>query len=401
MSDPWGAYGSPWSVDTLPYGIFSTVDRQRRVGVAIGDHVLDLAALLDDDVFAKPTLNPFLARGPNAWRQTRERLGALLTGADGHDLVVRNLVNLVDVTLHLPVDVGDYVDFYSSIDHAQNLGRIFRPHGDALTPNWRHLPIGYHGRSGTIVVSGTPIPRPWGQIQVAPGEPPVYGPTQRLDIEAEIGFVVGQASTPGGPVATEEFADHVFGIVLVNDWSARDIQAWEATPLGPFLGKSFATSISPWVIPLDALTGARVRPPVQEPPVLPYLRDGEGWGFDLTLEVSVNDWVVSCPPFAPMYWTPAQQLAHLTANGASVRTGDLFASGTVSGPNPSEVGSLIELSENGERPFGLGDGSVRTFLEDGDTVSIRASAPSATNGRLGLGQVTGTVVPSMRRLPSA
>ena len=343
------------------------------------------------------TLNGFLARGPDSWRRTRERIGALLTGPGDHDLVVRHLVDLGEVTMHLPVEVGDYVDFYSSIDHAQNLGRIFRPGGDALTPNWRYLPIGYHGRSGTIVVSGTPIPRPWGQVVRSPGEPPVYGPTQRLDIEAEIGFVVGKGSTPGCPVATEEFADHVFGVVLVNDWSARDIQAWEAAPLGPFLGKSFATSISPWVVPLDALAAARVPPPVQEPPVLAYLVDQDGWGFDLTLEVSVNGWVVSRPPFAAMYWTPAQQLAHLTANGASVRPGDLFASGTVSGPNPSEVGSLIELSHNGDRPFGLGDGSVRTFLEDGDTVVIRASAPSTTGGRLGLGEVAGTVGPMPRR----
>jgi fumarylacetoacetase len=388
------ADGSPWSVDNLPYGIFSTDDRGRRVGVAIGEYVVDLAGLFDDDVFAMPTLNSFLARGPASWRQTREKVGALLTGSTDHDAVARHVLAISDVALHLPVDVGDYVDFYSSIDHAQNLGRIFRPSGDALTPNWRHLPIGYHGRSGTIVVSGTPIPRPWGQIPGADGATPFYGPTQRLDIEAEIGFVVGKGSTPGRPVTTEEFAEHVFGVVLVNDWSARDIQAWEATPLGPFLGKSFATSISPWVIPLDALAGARVSPPVQEPPVLPYLRDPDGWGLDLALEVSLNGWVVSRPPFAAMYWTPAQQFAHLTANGASVRPGDLFASGTVSGPGPLQVGSFIELSHNGARPFALGDGSVRTFLEDGDTVAIRASAPSSTGRRLGLGEVTGTVTPT-------
>ena len=399
MSGTWlsVADGSPFCVDNLPYGIFSNAGGKRRVGVAIGDHVLDLAGLFDDEIFAGSTLNGFLAHGPDSWRQTRERIGALLTGSGDHDVVARHLFDMGDVTLHLPIDVGDYVDFYSSIDHAQNLGRIFRPGGDAVTPNWRYLPIGYHGRSGTIVVSGTAILRPWGQVVRSPGEAPVYRPTQRLDIEAEIGFVVGKGSTPGCPLATEQFVDHVFGVVLLNDWSARDIQAWEATPLGPFLGKSFATSISPWVVPLEALTAARVPPPAQEPPVLSYLVDRDGWGLDLTLEVSINGWVVSRPPFAAMYWTPAQQLAHLTANGASVRPGDLFASGTVSGPKPSEVGSLIELSHNGERPFRLGDGSVRTFLEDGDTVVIGASAPSATGRRLGFGEVAGTVGPTVRR----
>jgi fumarylacetoacetase len=372
VTDTWLSIpdASPFSVDNLPWGVFSGGGRGPRVGVAIGDHVLDLAGALDDDVFARPSLNAFMARGPAAWTRTREQIQDLLTGTSHHDIVVAQLSPIADATLHLPIEVADYVDFFSSIHHAENLGRIFRPGGEALSPNWRHLPAGYHGRAGTIVVSGTPIVRPSGQRQLAPAEPPTYGPSLRLDIEAEIGFIVGRGSTLGQPVPTDAFADHVFGVVVINDWSARDIQAWESAPLGPFLGKSFATSMSPWVVPLDALAGARVQPPAQDPPPLPYR-----------------------PPFAGMYWTPAQQLAHLTANGASVRTGDVFASGTVSGLQRSEWGSLIELTENGVSSVKLADGSVRTFLDDGDTVAISASAPALHGGRLGFGEVTGTILP--------
>jgi fumarylacetoacetase len=361
--------------------------------VAIGDQVLDLAGVLGDDVFAQPSLNAFMAGGPAAWRRAREQVQDLLTGASGHDAVARHLSPIADATLHLPVDVADYVDFYSSIHHAENLGRIFRPGGDPLNPNWRHLPVGYHGRAGTIVVSGTPIVRPCGQRQLVPAAPPTYGPSRQLDIEAEIGFIVGCGSTLGRPVPTEAFADYVFGAVVIDDWSARDIQAWETVPLGPFLGKSFATSMSPWIVPLDALASARVRPPAHDPPTLPYLDDTDGWGLDLTLAVTLNGTVISRPPFAAMYWTSAQQLAHLTANGASVRPGDLFASGTVSGPTPAECGSLIELSHNGASPVHLDDGSVRTFLEDGDTVVISATAPAPLGGRLGFGEVSGTIHP--------
>ncbi|HEU5109952.1 MAG TPA: fumarylacetoacetate hydrolase family protein, partial [Micromonosporaceae bacterium] len=281
---------------------------------------------------------------------------------------------------------------YSSEHHAANVGRILRPDRAELPPAWRHLPIGYHGRAGTVVVSGTPVVRPRGQSAGPDG--PVFGPSARLDVEAEVGFVVGVPSALGTPVPAERFADHVFGVVLLNDWSARDIQAWEYQPLGPFLGKSFATSIGAWVTPLEALASAWVPAPEQEPPVQEYLR-GRGSGLALDLAVSWNGTVVTRPPFASMYWTPAQQLAHLTVNGASLRTGDLFASGTVSGPAPDQVGSFLELSGGGRRQVTLADGSARTFLADGDTVTISASAPAAGGGTIELAEVTGTVLPAV------
>jgi len=386
--------GSPFPVQNLPYGVFSRAGDQPRVGTAIGESVVDLAAVLGDEVFAAPSLNAFMARGPDAWAEARRRLTELLTNDSRRSLVEPHLAPLADVRLHLPFEVADYVDFYSSEHHATNVGRIFRPGGEPLTPNWRHLPIGYHGRSGTVVVSGTPIVRPCGQRKATGEEMPTYGPSARLDIEAEVGFVVGVPSPLGARVPASAFRDHVFGVVLLNDWSARDIQAWEYVPLGPFLGKSFATSISPWVVPLDALGHARVAPPRQQPEPLPYLREAERWGLDLALEVAWNGDIVSRPPFDQMYWTPAQQLAHLTVNGASLRTGDLYASGTVSGPDREQRGSFLELSWNGTEPVRLSDGSTRTFLQDGDTVTIRASAPGADGVRIGLGEVSGAIVPA-------
>ena len=294
----------------------------------------------------------------------------------------------------LPFTVADYVDFYSSRDHASNVGRIFRPQSSPLPAAWTRLPMGYHGRSGTVVPSGTDIVRPSGLRRV--GDDVEFGPSIRLDIEVELGFVVGVPSSLGVPVPTSAFPDHVFGVVVLNDWSARDIQAFEYVPLGPFLGKSFATSISPWVVPLAALDAARIEPPpamADDPPLADYLRDDEPWGLDITFEVSWNDTVVSRPPFASMSWTAAQQLAHLTVNGASLRTGDLYASGTVSGPVREQRGSFLELSWNGAEPVTLDDGRTRTFLEDGDTVTISATAPGPDGRRLGLGSVTGTIVP--------
>jgi fumarylacetoacetase len=365
----------------LPYGVFSTPGADRRVGVAAGDLVLDVSALAERAELPQarllegPLLNPLLAAGPATWREVRERVAGWLGDPD---LVRPYLTPLRDVESHLPFQVADYVDFYSSLHHAENLGRMFRPGGDPLTPNWKHLPIGYHGRAGTVVVSGTPITRPSGQQGAGR-----FGPSQRLDIEAELGFVVGVPSTLGTPVPVEAFADHVFGACLVNDWSARDLQAWEYVPLGPFLGKSFATSVSPWIVPLEALDAARVDPPPRDPAPLPYLRDGAApWGLDLTLEVRLNGHVISRPPFAGMYWTPAQQLAHLTVNGASLRTGDLFASGTISGPEPDQRGSLIELTWNGRDPLTLPDGTTRTFLEDGDEVTISAPGFGEVRGRI-------------------
>jgi fumarylacetoacetase len=286
--------------------------------------------------------------------------------------------------------VADYVDFYCSEQHATNVGRMFRPDGDALTPNWKHLPIGYHGRAGTVVISGTDVRRPSGQRKPPQEEVPTFGPSRRLDIEAELGFVVGTPTRLGESVPTSGFADHVFGVTPLNDWSARDIQAWEYVPLGPFLGKSFATSISPWITPLAALDAARVDLPGQDPAPLDYLRVEEPAGFDIGFEVVLNGEVVSRPPYAAMYWSPAQMLAHMTVNGASLRTGDLYASGTISGDEREQRGSFLELSWGGKEPFA----GERTFLEDGDTVTLRASALGALGGRIALGEVTGTILPA-------
>ncbi|MGY5306455.1 fumarylacetoacetase [Nocardia gipuzkoensis] len=379
---------SLFGADNLPYGVFVPEGLAPRVGVRLGDQVIDLAAVLDDPVFAAPSLNAFLAQGPARWRAVRERVRESVDGEMDGAAVHR----LADVELRLPVRIGDYVDFYASIDHATNLGRLFRPDGDPLLPNWRHLPVGYHGRAGTVVVSGTAVARPRGQRATASGAPD-FGPSRRLDIEAELGFVIGVGSRLGVPVGIDEFADRVFGVALVNDWSARDIQAWEYQPLGPFLGKSFATSMSPWITPLAALEAARIPLPEQSPAPLPYLRGTEPWGLDIGLTVAWNGQPVTYPPYARMYWSPAQMLAHLTANGASTRTGDLYASGTISGPAPDQRGSFIELSWGGSRPV-LVDGRQRTFLEDGDEVTITASAPGPPAARIGLGEVTGRILPA-------
>ncbi len=384
--------GGPFGLHNLPWGVFSLPGEAPRVGVRWGEAVVDVEPLLGEmapGAFTAGSLNPFMALGPSAWHEARSRLIDLLIDARRADEVAAHLLPLDRVHLHLPVEVADYVDFYCSEEHASNLGRIFRPDEEPLKPNWRHLPVGYHGRSGTVAVSGTPVRRPCGQRRGADG--PVFGPSARLDLEVEVGFVVGVGSEMGRPVPVSAFADHVFGVVLVNDWSARDIQAWEYVPLGPFLGKSFLTSISPWVVPLEALGTARVPGPPQDPEPLAYLRRGEPWGLDLHLEVELCGQVVSRPPFGGLYWTPDQMLAHMTVNGASLRTGDLFASGTVSGPAADQRGSLIELSWNGAQPVRLADGSRRSFLEDGDTVTISGSAPGPDGAVIGLGSVTGRV----------
>ncbi|MFD0272938.1 fumarylacetoacetase [Kitasatospora sp. NPDC127111] len=396
------AQDSPFGVHNLPYGVFTAADRpgRRRIGVRIEEFVLDAGAaaraagepsvLLDAD-----TLNPLLAAGRPVWTEVRAALTRWLTDESFRDALSPLLLPVAEVELHLPFEVADYVDFYASEHHATNLGRIFRPGSDPLTPNWKHLPIGYHGRAGTVVVSGTPVVRPHGQRKAPADAVPSFGPTRRLDIEAEVGFVVGTPSSLGTPVTLGAFREHVFGVCLVNDWSARDIQAWEYVPLGPFLGKSFATSVSPWIVPLDALEHARVSPPARDVEPLPYLddRNGEPWGLDLAMEIRLNGHPVSRPPFATMYWTAAQQLTHMTANGASLRTGDFFASGTVSGPEADTRGALIELTWNGEEPLKLPDGSARTFLEDGDEVTISATAPGLDGTVVGFGEVTGRVVP--------
>ncbi|MFX0591346.1 fumarylacetoacetase [Melissospora conviva] len=391
-----GADGTPYGLQNLPYGVFRRGDGAARIGVRIGDLVLDLTAaeeaglVLAGGAFGAATLNEFMALGRAQWTTVRRRIRELLAEPEHRAAVEPLLVPLAQVRMTMPFAVGDYVDFYSSAHHATNVGRIFRPDQAPLLPNWKHLPIGYHGRAGTVVVSGTPITRPRGQRATPQG--PVFGPSVRLDIEAEVGFVVGVGSELGQPVPVGSFADHVFGVVLVNDWSARDIQAWEYQPLGPFLGKSFATSVSAWVVPLEALAEAWVPAPEQDPAVLDYLRDTPHLGLDLRLSVQWNGERVTEPPFASMYWTPAQQLAHLTVNGASLRTGDLYASGTVSGPERSQVGSFLELSWGGTEPIALG-AAKRTFLDDGDTVTITATAPGPDGSTIGLGEVTGTITP--------
>ncbi|MET9212293.1 MULTISPECIES: fumarylacetoacetase [unclassified Nocardia] len=374
--------------ENLPYGVFAPPGGGFRVGARLGDTVLDLVALLGDPVFAQPSMNAFLAAGPDHWRTVRDRLREL---ADT-ELPIEAVHPVNGVEMALPIHIGDYVDFYASIDHATNLGRLFRPDSEPLLPNWRHLPVGYHGRAGTVVVSGTPIIRPLGQRRTDSATPD-FGPSRRLDIEAELGFVVGTGSPLGVPVRVDEFSDHVFGVALVNDWSARDIQAWEYQPLGPFLGKSFSTSLAAWITPLAALADARVPLPPQDPPPLPYLRGSDDHGLDIDLAVRWNGEVVAHPPYARMYWSPAQMLAHLTANGASIRPGDLYASGTISGPEPDQRGSFIELSWGGAQPIAVGDES-RTFLADGDTVTITATAPGTAGRRIGLGEVSGRILPS-------
>jgi fumarylacetoacetase len=373
----------------LPYGSAIGPDGRRHAVVRVGDSALSLTTTAPPELaplFADGTLDPLLAAGRATWTQVRDAIPGLLDGAE--------LMPIADLQLVLPFTVADYVDFYASEHHASNVGRLFRPDDEPLKPNWKHLPVGYHGRAGTVVVSGTPVRRPSGQTRGADGAV-TFGPSRRLDMEAELGFVVGAGSSLGESVPIGDFAEHVFGVCLLNDWSARDIQAWEYVPLGPFLGKSFATSVSPWITPLDALVAARVPAPARDVAVLPYLDDADQpWGFDIAVEVWLNGQLISRPPFASMYWTGAQMLAHMTVNGASLRPGDLFGSGTISGSAPDERGSLLELSWGGAEPLTLDDGAIRTFLQDGDEVALRATAPGPGGTRIGLGEVRGRIVPA-------
>ena len=400
----------PFGIGNLPYGVFSPTGGERRVGVRIGDRVLDAGAVaaigreqegVGDGpdlaaVWQTASLNAFLALGHDAWRTARSWLTEILTGEAHRAAVEPHLHDLATVTLHLPVEVADYVDFYASEQHATNLGKVLRPNEAPLKPNWKHLPVGYHGRAGTVVVSGTDVVRPCGQRKAPSEETPTFGPSARLDIETELGFVVGGATEVGSRVSVDEAPQHLFGVTLFNDWSARDIQGWEYVPLGPFLGKSFASSVGAWVVPMAALEVARVPLPTQDPEPLPYLRGagGPGRGIDLRLEVRINDTLVSRPPYDLVYWSPEQMVAHLTVNGASLRDGDLFASGTISGAEPDERGSLIEMTWNAKEPIRLADGSTRGFLEDGDTVTITGWAPGPDGARIGLGEVTGTIRPA-------
>jgi fumarylacetoacetase len=353
---------------TVGFGTFRRARGAPRLGFRSGDAVVDLG---------EGSLDALLPQGREVWERVTELAVAAAEAGD------RSLPAAECEPL-LPFTVADYVDFYSSLEHATNVGRIFRPDAEPLLPNWRHLPVGYHGRAGTVAVSGTPVRRPQGQAKPPHVDAPVFGPSQRLDLELELGFVVGTPSRRGEPVPTSAFAEHVFGVVLLNDWSARDVQSWEYVPLGPFLGKSFATSISAWVTPLALLEERRVPSPPQEPEPLPYLRVEGDWALDLPLEVELNGTVIARGNTRGLYWTMPQQLAHATSNGAGLRTGDLMGSGTISGSTRGSEGSLLELTRNGEEPIRLEDGSERSFLEDGDEVVLRGEP---------LGEVRGRIVP--------
>jgi fumarylacetoacetase len=379
--------GSDFTVANLPYGVVRN-RAGRRIAVArLGDDVVPLVdAVAPDDakLFAGGNLDAFLAAGPRTWSDTRSRLIDHVTDATNE----RPLTAVADVVPLLPFTVADYVDFYASIEHATNLGRILRPGGEPLLPNWRHLPVGYHGRSGTVAVSGTQVHRPCGLV--ADGDRVRRMPTRCLDFELELGFVVGAPNHPGRPIEPDDADRHVFGAVLVNDWSARDIQSFEYQPLGPFLGKSFVTSISPWIVPLAALEPFLVAPPEQEPLPDPFLRAHRPWALDIELEVELCATTVTRTNARDLYWTFAQQLAHLTSNGTAVRPGDLFATGTISGRQRHAFGSLIELTWRGEQPITLVDGTARSWLDDGDRVVMRGHAGTGA-ARVGFGELTGTI----------
>ena len=404
--------GSDFPLENLPLGIVGS--GERHLAVAIGDCVVDLGVLarsgaLDSvcsdaiELFSAATCNAFLARGRATWTALRTTLTELFsTYATRDERRGVEAAFVRDARMHLPIDVADYVDFYSSIEHATNLGRILRPGGEPLLPNYRHLPIGYHGRASSVVVSGTDVHRPSGQMKGPSAETPTFGPSRALDFELEVGFITGPGNVHGTPIPADRARDHIYGLVLLNDWSARDIQGWEYQPLGPFLSKSFATSISPWIVSLDALEPFRVPNRIQEPPPLPYLRVAENWAYDLDLHVDIQTarmrevrtapMPIARTTFAGMYWNMAQQLAHMTINGSLVRTGDLYGSGTVSGSEPGTFGSMIELTERGARPLALPNGETRDFLADGDTVIMRALAARG-DLRIGFGEVRGTILP--------
>ncbi len=399
-------------LQNLPYGIFSVKGQPARVGVAIGNAVLDLAAIDEAGLlpaaakgsFAAASLNRFIALGKPLWSETRQRLTALLSGADAAlrdnaALRDRALVPMAQVTLHLPVEIPGYTDFYSSKEHATNVGRMFRDPENALLPNWLEIPIGYNGRASSVVVSGTDLRRPNGQIKLPNEARPTFGPCRKLDFELEVGFIVGKESALGEPVSTADAPDHMFGMVLLNDWSARDIQQWEYVPLGPFNSKTFGTSISPWVVTMEALEPFRRDNPAQSPEPLPYLQQHSKNAYDIALEVALRPQGAAAPSticrtnFKAMYWTMAQQLAHHTVSGCNVRVGDLMGSGTISGTTPDSYGSLLELTRNGAEPLQLADGNSRAFLEDGDEIVMTGFAEG--NGFVvGFGEVSGKILPA-------
>uniref|UniRef100_A0A8C2J5Y4 Fumarylacetoacetase n=1 Tax=Cyprinus carpio TaxID=7962 RepID=A0A8C2J5Y4_CYPCA len=409
---------SDFSYRNLPYGIFSTPDNPRhRIGVAIGDQILDLSVIKHlfngpalghhQDVFEQPTLNAFMALGYDAWREARKCLQMLLaadesTLRDDVSLRSRAFVQQSSAMMHLPAEIGDYTDFYSSRDHATNVGIMFRGKENALMPNWLRLPVGYHGRASSVVVSRTPIRRPRGQMRPDAAQPPIFGPSKQLDIELEMAFFVGKGNKLGEPIPVEKAHEHIFGMVLMNDWSARDIQAWEYVPLGPFLGKNFGTTISPWVVPMEALMPFVEPNPLQDPAPLPYLHHDEPYMFNINLFVTVKgegmrEAATICKSnFKYMYWSMKQQLAHHTVNGCNVRPGDLLASGTISGPDPESFGSMLELSWRGSKTIDLGEGETRTFLKDGDEVTLSGYC-EGSGYRVGFGLCEGKILPALQQ----
>ena len=405
---------SDFPIQNLPYGVFSSGHGlAARVGVAIGDYVLDLWELEQDGrldvgelgVFAAPALNPFMALGPKVWSRTRARISELLRHdhpelRDNRELRERALVPMADARLHLPIAIAGFTDFYSSKEHATNVGTMFRDKSNPLLPNWLHIPIGYNGRTSTVVVSGSRVRRPRGQLKPPNAELPSFGPCKRLDFELEIGVVVGQPSPMGGMLTEQQAEEMIFGFTLLNDWSARDIQQWEYVPLGPFQAKAFATSISPWIVTREALEPFRVHGPAQDPTPLPYLQQVQPNNYDLQLDVGlraaqVNETTSICRTnFKYMYWSSVQQLVHHASSGCAMNIGDLLGSGTISGPRKHQRGSLLEISWNGVEPIELPGGVKRTFLEDGDSLVMRGWC-QGDGYRVGFGEVEGTILPAL------
>ncbi len=398
---------SDFSIYNLPFGIFSKKKKGKtRAGIAIGNQIVDLAALAQAElidvspfVFRQSTLNDFIALGKEVTNKVRLDVQKLLV--DKNSPLKEKpeiLVSQADVQMHLPIHIGDYTDFYSSIEHATNVGKMFRDPENALLPNWKHIPVGYHGRASSIVVSGTPIKRPKGQVMPKGATEPVFKPSARLDFELEMGFITGKNTQLGDRIATADAGDYIFGLVLFNDWSARDIQKWEYVPLGPFLGKSFGSSMSPWIVTLEALAPFKVAGPKQDPKVLPYLKYTGKSNYDIQLEVGLHpeqseESIVSTSNLKYMYWNMQQQLAHHTVNGCNINVGDVMASGTISGRDESSYGSMLEISWGGTKPVTLKDGSTRTFIEDNDTVIMRGFAEK-DGIKVGFGEVSGKILPS-------
>ena len=408
------APSSEFPIQNLPFGIFRAGLHDPRVGVAIGDYVLDLYALSqfgyfenvdipDHTVLFRDTLNHFIALGKPVWRQTRERVSQLLrhdnTEFRDNEQAVRDcLIKRSEVEMLMPVRVPNYTDFYSSIEHATNVGMMFRDPANALLPNWKHLPVGYHGRASSITISGTDIIRPNGQTKAPDAAAPSFGPTKELDFELEMAFITGRESLLGSAISTAEAEDYIFGMVLFNDWSARDMQRWEYVPLGPFLAKNFGSTISPWVVTLDALEPFRVKGPDQDPAVLPYLQFSGNKNLDINLEVLLQPegqpaTSICRSNYKYMYWNMNQQLAHHTSNGCNIQIGDMYASGTISGKDETAYGSMLELTWKGTKPLTLPDGSERKFINDGDTVIMKGYAEK-DGIRIGFGECCAKVLPA-------